>query len=222
MFKVYWAGDLFDHKHLTGNAILAQLIEQSSANKYTFILPQNWEGALASTIEMRNYDIFAIIRADLVLFNFDGPDLDSGTIVEFMIAKMLDIPVVLLRTDCRNGGYWGGEDWNLMASGFPRCITLKHNALQLYNDNGLPAMHQIIAQSIISAFEQVQTHSSLFTSVKEIEAAYEHVVAICGSNLNALANPAILKQIIAAKIEKKLYTTEKHMEAARIPPTIEI
>lgn len=68
------------------------------------------EGASIKTIDIRNRDIKAVMEADLVFFNFDGTDLDSGTVVEFMIAKMLDIPAVLLRTDCRNGGYLGGED----------------------------------------------------------------------------------------------------------------
>ena len=113
--NVYYAGDLFDHKHITGNHLLAQAIETVSNGRYQCMLPQNWEGAAHSTgTAIRNKDIAAVIRADFVLFNFDGTDLDSGTVVEFMIAKMIDVPVVLLRTDCRVGGYFFGDDWNLM------------------------------------------------------------------------------------------------------------
>jgi nucleoside 2-deoxyribosyltransferase len=114
MYKIYFAGDLFDHKHLTGNVVLARAIEQFSQNRYCCMLPQDWEGEAAlAAVDIRNRDIKAVVEADLVLFNFDGPDLDSGTVVEFILAKMLDIPTVLLRTDCRNGGYLHGDDWNL-------------------------------------------------------------------------------------------------------------
>ncbi len=208
MFKVYFAGDLFDQKHLTGNFLLAQEIETLSNQLYQCILPQEWEGASGSCIEMRNNDIKAIIHADLVLFNFDGPDLDSGTVVEFMIAKMLDIPVVLLRTDCRNGGYLGGEDWNLMVSGYPRSIIIKHLALVMYNNGGLKEMHRVIAESIISAFEKVRQEKSLLISTQEILAAYQYIIKMCGSDLEQIFTKQQLKEIVIEKIKKNIYSID--------------
>ncbi len=206
MYKIYFAGDLFDQKHITGNILLARQIEELSHETYKCMLPQDWECALHSAIDIRNQDILSIINADLVLFNFDGVDLDSGTVVEFMIAKMLDIPAVLLRTDNRNGGHVFGEDWNLMALGFPRCAILKHPALTMYNSLGLHEMHRTMAQSTINAFKKVAQEKSLLSSHEEILAAHEQVIKLCGSGLKDLISKQLLHEIISTKIEKGLYT----------------
>lgn len=207
MYKIYFAGDLFDHKHLTGNIALSQVIAKLSHNRYTCVLPQDWEGESAlSAIEIRNRDIKTIIEADLVLFNFDGTDLDSGTVVEFILAKMLDIPAVLLRTDCRNGGYLHGDDWNLMVSGYPRCITVKCPALLVYNKIGLEETHKTMAVSIIEAFEKVLAQNSLVSNYIEILAIYQHVITMCGGQLNKLVTPDRLDKIIQQKVEKGVYS----------------
>lgn len=207
MYNIYFAGDLFDQKHLTGNYLLAKSIEEISNKQYKCLLPQNWEGALTSSVEIRNNDIRRILHADLVLFNFDGVDLDSGTVVEFMIAKMLDIPAVLLRTDFRNGGYLFGRDWNAMVDGYPRCIVAKHHSLLMYNELGVEGMHRGLAQSIVEAFKKVAMESSLFTSYEEILNAYQHVIKMCGSQLGELVTPSMVQELVTAKIEKGIYTT---------------
>ncbi len=206
MFSIYFAGDLFDQKHITGNLLLARQIEHKSSERYTCILPQNWEGKVyKNTIDIRNKDIAAIINADMVLFNFDGTDLDSGTVVEFMIAKMLDIPAVILRTDCRVGGYLNNEDWNLMVNGFPRCAIVKHSALFVYNQLGLDIMHNLIADSVINAFENLLLEKSLFYSAQEMFYAYKHIIKLCGSDLDQLITDSDLKRIIDHKIQKNCY-----------------
>ena len=43
-----------------------------------------------------------MIECDLALFNFDGTELDSGTVVEFILAKFLDVPSVIMRSDLRS------------------------------------------------------------------------------------------------------------------------
>jgi len=218
MYKIYFAGDLFDQKHITGNLLLARQIEKESNNMYKCMLPQDWEGSPRNTaIDNRNKDISSIMHADAVLFNFDGVDLDSGTVVEFMVAKMLDIPAVLLRTDVRNGGYMFGDDWNLMALGYPRCITVKHLALMMYNELGLEAMHRTMAQSIIEAFNAVVQEPSLLTSYEEIVAAYLHVTKMCGGQLEQIITSDAMHEIVAAKIEKKIYSAARvtSMEAEK-------
>jgi nucleoside 2-deoxyribosyltransferase len=200
MFNVYFAGDLFDHKHLTGNRLLAQHIETASNNRYKCLLPQNWESTLNTAIACRNKDIKAIMQSDFVLFNFDGVDIDSGTAVEFMVAKMLDIPAVLLRTDFRNGGYSWGDDWNLMLSGYPRCITVKHHSLMMYNALGLDEMHRTIAQSIIEGFEKVAQEPALLVSYEEILSAYQHVIKMCGSQLEQLIPSHTIHDIVTRRV----------------------
>ena len=43
-YKIYFAGDLFDHKHIAGNFLLAKTIESLSDGLYECVLPQDWEG----------------------------------------------------------------------------------------------------------------------------------------------------------------------------------
>lgn len=206
MFTVYFAGDLFDQKHITGNWILARQIEKHSGNRFTCLLPQDIEcGQNKCEIDIRNRDIQAIVESDVVLFNFDGADVDSGTAVEYVIAKMLDIPSVILRTDCRRVIYAFGEDWNLMMSGFPRCVPIKHSALALYNEVGLEKTHQKIAEAIIAGFERVMKEQSLLKSYKEILMAYNFVLKMCGGKLKEMIPQKFLSEIVTKKIEKNIY-----------------
>ena len=82
--------------------------------------------------DIRDIDIVTLIGCDLALFNFDGPELDSGTVTEFMFAKFADIPSLLLRTDFRRGGDQGEDPWNLMMSFYPRTRTLCLNSMEIY------------------------------------------------------------------------------------------
>ena len=85
-----------------------------------------------SAQDIRDKDIVTLIGCDLALFNFDGPELDSGTVAEFMFAKFADIPSLLLRTDFRRGGDQGVDPWNLMMSFYPRTRTLCLNSIEIY------------------------------------------------------------------------------------------
>ena len=119
--KVYFAGSLFTHKDLAGNAMLAEEIGRVSGGKFECLLPQNIEHRGSSPKEIRDADISALLSCDLALFNYDGCELDSGTVVEFMFAKFADIPSVLLRTDFRAGGDSGenascGRDYRKAAA----------------------------------------------------------------------------------------------------------
>src|SRR3954471_3430567 len=119
-YTVYFAGELFSLKHLIGNAWLAEAIYEKSHGKYRCLLPQDLIPPGRTGRSIRDQDLRALIACDLALFNYDGPDLDSGTVVEFMYAKFADIPSVLLRSDIRNAGDFRNEPWNLMSSYYPR------------------------------------------------------------------------------------------------------
>jgi len=105
---LYFAGELFSQKHLIGNALLAHAIYEESQKQYLPILPQDLEFRDTSPKAIRDQDLLSLIQCDLALFHFDGPELDSGTVVEFMYAKFADIPAVILRTDFREGGDQAG------------------------------------------------------------------------------------------------------------------
>ncbi|MEN9840803.1 MAG: hypothetical protein RL376_603 [Verrucomicrobiota bacterium] len=131
---VYFAGELFSAKHLLGNACLAEAIHAASSGRYLCRLPQDFELRSHHPQAIRDKDLLSLLECDLALFNFDGPELDSGTVVEFMFAKFADIPCVILRSDFRSAGDQGpGHDpWNLMASFYPRSISVPVHSMTLY------------------------------------------------------------------------------------------
>ena len=106
-YTFYFGGELFSTKHLLGNALLAESIFTRSGGRFVAVLPQNIEQQRegdTSPHAIRDADIQALLACDLGLFHYDGPELDSGTVVEFMMAKFADLPAVILRTDFRRGG----------------------------------------------------------------------------------------------------------------------
>jgi nucleoside 2-deoxyribosyltransferase len=131
-YTVYFAGELFSLKHLIGNAWLAEAIYEKSHGKFRCVLPQDFTPARRGSRAMRDHCLRALVACDLALFNFDGADLDSGTVVEFMIAKFADVPAVLVRSDMRQGGDTRTSPWNLMAGGFPRSATVIVPSLSQY------------------------------------------------------------------------------------------
>src|SRR5260370_7348884 len=133
MFLVYFAGELFSSKHLVGNAALADAIAKASNLNFSCVLRQALEERNLSAHDIRDQDMVTLIGCDLAIFNFDGPELDSGTVAEFFFAKFADIPSLLLRTDFRRGGDQGDDPWNLMISFYPRTQTLCLNSMELYN-----------------------------------------------------------------------------------------
>src|ERR1022692_4530078 len=95
--NVFFGGELFSLKHIIGNAYLAEAVYEKSHGRYLCALPQDFDprGTAARTI--RDHNLRSLVGCDLAIFNFDGPDLDSGTVAEFMLAKFADIPSVVPR-----------------------------------------------------------------------------------------------------------------------------
>ncbi|MFT3830295.1 MAG: nucleoside 2-deoxyribosyltransferase [Opitutaceae bacterium] len=140
-YSVYFGGELFSAKHLIGNAYLAEAIYERSHGRYQCELPQEFDTRRRSLRGIRDQDIQALLAADAAVFNYDGTELDSGTVVEFMFAKFADIPAVLLRTDIRRGGDQLHEPWNLMTSYFPRTVTVLADSLSPYRTAALRHRH---------------------------------------------------------------------------------
>ncbi len=133
-YTVYFGGELFSTKHLLGNAVLAEAIRQRSGGRFQPLLPQVLEQRDTTAQAIRDQDIRALLSCDLGLFHYDGPELDAGTVVEFMFAKFADIPAVLLRTDFRGSGEMSisGEPWNLMTSFYPRTVSVVLDAMVMF------------------------------------------------------------------------------------------
>jgi hypothetical protein len=129
---VYFASELFSLKHLIGNAYLAEAIYEKSHGRYLCMLPQNLEQRSNTAQSVRDQDIRTLLQCDLGLFSYDGPELDAGTVVEFMLAKFADMPSVILRSDFRHGGDQRGDPWNLITSFYPRTANVIIDSLGLY------------------------------------------------------------------------------------------
>ncbi len=132
--KAYFGAALFKHGDLLGNAALAAAVEKASSGSVSCVLPQDFEAREPGPEAVRDADLKLLMQCDCAIFSFDGLELDSGTLVEFMFSKFLDMPCAVLRTDFRSGGDQGpGRDpWNLMCSFYPRTETLLFNSLSEY------------------------------------------------------------------------------------------
>jgi nucleoside 2-deoxyribosyltransferase len=128
---VFFAGEIFDLKHLIGNAYLAEAIYEKSHGRYLCALTQDFDPRGTTPRTVRDHHIRSLVECDLALFNFDGTDIDSGTLAEFMIAKFADIPSVILRSDRRGSGGRASQ-WNPMANFYPRTAVLSLDGLGTY------------------------------------------------------------------------------------------
>ena len=216
-FTIYFGGSLFNHKDLTGNALLAKYIEKLSGNKYRCCLPQNVEQHQTTALDIRNKDLVKIIECDLGLFNFDGTELDAGVVVEFMLAKFLDIPTVILRSDFRTCGEKeiGGEDWNFMCSFYPRTQVVKFNSIQLYQETieegrslneTLDMYYTAIARKVIEGLELVRTERSLLKDdQKRLEILYQWALTFPGGEIEKMVSgPSFVNRLVDGKIRKGL------------------
>ena len=206
--KIYFAGGLFDHKELAGNMLLAKKIEQLSAGRYQVLLPQDFESAQTDATSVRNNDYKLLMACDLIVANFDGVELDSGTVAEFCCAKMLDLPAVLFRTDFRNGVERPGAvvPWNLMISAYPRTVNLIINGMDelVRHDRDLEKYHSSIAERIIAAMDEVVAMQSLLPK-EDLLAHYKRTLQLLGGGMSGLFTDEELQTLIAEKAQNGIY-----------------
>ena len=206
--KIYFAGGLFDHKELAGNMLLAKKIEQLSAGRYQVLLPQDFESAQTDATSVRNNDYKLLMACDLIVANFDGVELDSGTVAEFCCAKMLDLPAVLFRTDFRNGVERPGAvvPWNLMISAYPRTVNLIINGMDelVRHDRNLEKYHSSIAERIIAAMDEVVAMQSLLPKA-DLLSQYKRTLQLLGGGMSGLFTDEELQTLIAEKVQNGIY-----------------
>ncbi|KIW11149.1 hypothetical protein PV08_10449 [Exophiala spinifera] len=172
-YTYYHAGPLFTLAELHTNTLLSQAIHTKSQGKFIPVLPQDLEQRDLSPHSIRDEDLRALLSCDLAMFTYDGAELDAGTVVEYMVAKMADIPAVILRSDFRGAGDQGGtgDAWNLMSSCWPRTVGVSVDAMVEYKSALARSMHQAgaaakgtdpassmideVAQRVVDGFEKV-------------------------------------------------------------------
>lgn len=210
VYQVYFAGPLFDFKQLTGNALMAAAVEQASGGRYRCLLPQDLEHPQGQAMGIRDRDLYQVLAADLAVFNFDGAELDAGTVVEFVFAKCLDIPAVVLRSDFRAAGDQepGGEPWNLMCSFFPRTRTVGVNAMVRYRqaradaaglEHALARLHRRAAQELVEQLDAVRQEPPLAGEGLSAETLYRWALRFPGGALETLAGRDFAERLAAAK-----------------------
>ena len=216
--RIYFAGDLFDSKDLGGNLMLADAIDRYAEGRYQVMLPQNGECEVQerTSQSIRDADFELLFNCDVIVANFDGPDLDSGTVVEFCFAKMLDMPAVLLRTDFRDGGdktLPDGSPWNLMCSHYPRTENLHINGMVLYHEckaqTILPAdflnnYYNRIAEKIVAALDRVVAEPAWLEGHRLME-QYKSTVRSIGGTLPKRLPKVRLREIIDSKVASGIY-----------------
>ncbi len=215
-FSVYFAGGLFSHKALVGNRLLAASIDRESQGRYQCLLPQHLETGKERAVQIRNGDLLALLKCDLALFNFDGAELDSGTVVEFMFAKMLDMPSVILRTDFRSGGDQQQDNWNLMCSGYPRTRIVNLNAMDWYQQHldiqstctdNLQHAYSVLARPIFDAFDAVIKEPALVSSAGvSLGDIYDWALKFPGGGFTDEISAEELKLLLAGKIDKGIFS----------------
>ena len=220
-YTIYFAGQLFDHKHLAGNALLASHIDNDSQGRYQCILPQDLEQRGIGPMGIRDQDLRAVMQCDLALFNFDGSEIPPGAVVEYMYAKMLDIPSVILRTDFRGGGDQDaeGDPWNLMASFYPRTRILHLDGMQWYQESlaqggdaaEVSARYQRrIAAEVIELLDEVRGDEAIMEGGRKgAESTYRWALRLAGGGLTNLASdPRFVRRVVERKIEMGLLSED--------------
>lgn len=212
-FSVYFAGELFSLKHLAGNAILAEAIEKNSSGRYRCVVPQDLEQRETTPTAIRNQDLLQVVSCDSGVYHFDGPELDSGTVVEFMTAKFLDIPAVIVRTDFRLGGDSKSDPWNLMVSGYPRTEVILADSIAEYQNHrrggqisGSEAAARAsadLAGRIVSALDRVRSQRPALAP-SERQAVYSWIRRFAGSGFDSALSEEQLAQILESKASRGL------------------
>ena len=222
IFSVYFAGELFSAKHLFGNALLAEEIYRQSSGKFVSVVPQNLEQRETTAHSIRDQDIRTCLSCDVGLFHYDGPELDSGTVVEFLFAKFADIPSVLLRTDFRKGGDQGSDPWNLMTSFFPRTEVITLDAMAIYKEafaendaaasvlletkagsRASEVMTKIVAQKVIPALQRVIAIPPILAREKAA-AVYEWLSVMPGFQGDTRENATFVFDQLQNKLGREL------------------
>lgn len=213
-FTVYLAGDLWTHKDLIGNALLGEYIKKVSRGRYECVLPQDLEEPVQRTVDIRNLDLKHVMTCDMAIFNFDGANLDAGTVVEFMYAKMLDVPCLILRTDFRSAGEGGPDQdpWNLMATHWPRTQVLKLHGMVDYQKSKVAKdlgktiknLYRKMASQIIEGLDLARMEKPLVTDPARLHTLYDWAVQCPGAGYSDLFSKSEVKELLSKKVAKGL------------------
>ena len=203
--KVYWAGSLFDLKELIGNRMLADAFDRQAAGRWQAVLPQESTANGTRSDSIRDNDLEMLFASDAVVANFDGADLDSGTVVEFCFARFLDLPTVLLRSDFRNNNDIATcpDPWNLMCSGFPRTEVVLYNAMKESARLDFASMTESLAGLIVQALDRSAAMPPVARTREDAFFAFRHAVRSAGGTLPERFPEERIREILEARLNRE-------------------
>lgn len=185
-YLAYLAGGLFTQHDLGTNVALKEAVWRLSKRRFVLLLPQSKELRQLDVPDLpaylRNVDLHLLVQADILIARFDGTDIDSGTIVEFMVAKMLGKPTVILRSDSRHLSSDGLDDpYNLMMKNWPRTIEVhidSHlNYLKML-DEEKKIIHDIGSEKLMLEAEHATIRRGIETMAGRLIEALNSVVTL--------------------------------------------
>lgn len=222
-YIIYSAGGLFTQDELATNVLLKEAVWRLSNGKFQINLPQSREMQELDRDDLeafiRNDDLLQVVEADMLLARYDGLELDSGTVVEFITAKYLGKPTVVLRTDFRRTTFVGtSEPYNLMVKNWPRSVDIHLHSYMLWaglfaeerkaSDESDPDQATMkaelgslqksvdeIAAQVIDGFEAVIKMESPYPSEYQ-EAVYQAMRLSLGSGFDQMLTASKLDEII--------------------------
>jgi nucleoside 2-deoxyribosyltransferase len=222
-FTIYSAGGLFTQDELAANILIKEAVWRLSNGKFQLFLPQSREMQELNRPDVeayiRNTDLLEVVRSDIILVRFDGLELESGTVVEFTMAKNLGKPAVILRSDFRRVSFADiCEPYNLMVKNWPRTVEVQLNSFGIWaeifsgqrhglGDSNTPqdlmkaelgTLHESVDQvagQVIAAFETVITMKSPYPPAYQ-ETVYQASRFSPGSGFDQLLTTSELDQII--------------------------
>lgn len=222
-FTIYSAGGLFTQDELTTNVLIKEAVWRLSGGKFQLVLPQSREMKELDhpNIEafIRNDDLLQLITADMLLARFDGLELEAGTVVEYMTAKFLGKPTVILRADFRSVNFIDPcEPYNLMVKNWPRTAQVHLHSYMLWaslmeqqhqeyaEDKSPEAKLKVemgliqksvdeIATQVIDAFEEVLEMPSPYPPEYQ-ETVYKALRFSLGSGFDQMLTESELEQTI--------------------------
>jgi len=223
LYTIYSAGGLFTQDELATNVMIKEAVGRLSLGKFQIFLPQSREIQELDqpNIEafIRNTDLLEVVKADILLARFDGLQLDSGTVVEYMLAKFLGKPTVILRSDFRSAfSLPECGPYNLMVKNWPRTVEVHLHSYQIWaelfaeerqgsgNHGSLQGLLKAelstlqksvdeVAQQVISALEAVINMKSPYPSEYQ-EVVYQTSIFSPGSGFDELLTTSELSEII--------------------------
>ena len=185
-YTIYLAGGLFTQDELATNVLLKEAVWRLSHGKFQLFLPQSREVQQLKRHDIqahiRNTDILEVVKADILLGRFDGPELDSGTVIEYAMAKFLGKPTVILRSDFRHIVFIGEDGpYNTMVKNWPRTVEIHLHSFKIWGDLLAQELQSLDISDTMQGIMRAELNTlqkSVDEVAKQVIAGFEAVIAL--------------------------------------------